>query len=104
MQNGRNTQDAQSNNRRSNTPLRKSLSSYCSDTPRESSSGEEMSIFDPPIASSSGFQSVENDDSNSDEGLEDQRVPRVCVAYSVKNKLKHSAITLEELPNTSSKI
>ncbi|GFT87411.1 hypothetical protein NPIL_268501 [Nephila pilipes] len=47
--------------------LIKSLTSGCRDKPVQSSSGEEMSIDDQPIASSSGFWNAEIIDSSSDE-------------------------------------
>ncbi|GFU41061.1 hypothetical protein NPIL_440611 [Nephila pilipes] len=53
------------------------LTADCSNTPVESPSDEDMSIDDPPVASSSGFKNAGNVDSCSDEDLEEQSVSRI---------------------------
>ncbi|GFT59358.1 hypothetical protein NPIL_132341 [Nephila pilipes] len=58
-------------------PFFENLSSDFNDTPVESSSDKERSTDDLLIASSSGFQNIENVDSLSYKDLEDQSVSRV---------------------------
>ncbi|GFU06718.1 hypothetical protein NPIL_552341 [Nephila pilipes] len=58
-------------------PLSESLYSNCIDTPVESWSDEEKSMGYLPVASSFGFQKVENGDLSSEEDLEEQSVPRI---------------------------
>ncbi|GFU28748.1 hypothetical protein NPIL_202261 [Nephila pilipes] len=62
----------------------------CSDKLAESSYVEEMSIDDPPVALSSGFQNAKNVDNSSDEDLEEQSFSR----YGEKKKRNAATVVL----------
>ncbi|GFT67601.1 hypothetical protein NPIL_137461 [Nephila pilipes] len=74
--------------------LRRSLSSDCNHTPVKRLFGEETSIDDSPVASSSGFQNVEKVGSSSNENLQEQSFPRVMkkrnAVMSIQNFLLNS--------------